>query len=774
MAGQLGDSDLAEGTALGRRGRYSAPPALALLARRGLTVWRSRRTGPVVKLLAAAVGVPLLITLAFGAVPFGVYLYGLVVGSLYALVAFGLILVYRANRIINFAQGALGAVPAITGILLLANRNWPYPVCVLIVLVGAPVTGALVEVVFVRRFLRSPRVILTLATIGVAQFLSFFVFILAVRWIPAQANQGFSINTPFSGHHVVVGGVNFTADSLVTMIIVGAAGVGLTAFFRYTQVGLAVRAAAENSDRAQLIGVPVNRVRTVVWMIAGLLSAVAIFQRTVLLDQLPTASGAAGFSTTELLYGLAPAVVARMESFPIALAAGLAFGVIEQGTFYATRNTDVASAIVLPLVLVALLVQRSRLSRAEDTGVATWREVKEFRPIPAELRHLPEVQWSRWGLWAVVAGLVLLAPKLAGTGRTDVASTLMIYAIIGVSLVFLSGWGGQISLGQFAIAGIGGAVAGGLATNHGMGFLVCILLGGITGAALAVAIGIPALRLPGLFLGVTTLALSTNTEFFFLQTRYFPWLLPPESAHVTRPVLFGGRLNLQGDLAYYYACVFVLVLAVACARSIRSHRSGRVIIAARDNARAAQSFGINLTRTRLAAFAMSGFFAAVAGALFAYLESAIDPTFFTPDRSITVFAMAVIGGLTTVGGAVAGAVYVVGFDYFLPNYSLLATGAGMLLVLMFFPGGLAELGFTLRDSFLRTVANRRRVVVPSLVADVRVAEVEQEAQEQVVIEAAEQAAEDLQTAAVPVEAPAANGAGRRARTPARKKAGAVP
>jgi branched-chain amino acid transport system permease protein len=749
MAGELGGTNMAGEATPGRRGRVVVPPVLADLGRRARAAWRSRRAGPLLKLGAAVAGVPLLITVAFGAVPFGVYLYGLVVGSLYALVAFGLILVYRANRVINFAQGALGAVPAITGILLLANRNWPYPVCVLIVLVGAPVTGALVEVLFIRRFLRSPRVILTLATIGVAQFLSFFVFILAVKWIPAQENKGFSIVTPFSGHHVQLGGVIFTADSLVTMVIVLAAGAGLTAFFRYTQVGLAVRASAENADRAQLIGVPVNRVRTIVWMIAALLSAVAIFQRTVLLDQLPTGSGASGFSTTELLYGLAPAVVARMESFPIALAAGLAFGVIEQGTFYATRNTDVAAAIVLPLVLVALLVQRARLSRAEDSGVATWREVKEFRPIPAELRLLPEVQWSRWGLWAVLAGLVLLAPKLAGTGRTDVASTLMIYAIIGVSLVFLSGWGGQISLGQFAIAGIGGAVAGGLATHHGMGFLYCVLLGGLTGAALAVAIGIPALRLPGLFLGVTTLALSTNTEFFFLQTRYFPWLLPPESAHITRPVLFGGRLNLQGDLAYYYACVFVLVLAVACARSIRSHRSGRVIIAARDNARAAQSFGINLTRTRLAAFALSGFFAAVAGALFAYLESAIDPTYFTPDRSITVFAMAVIGGLTSVGGALAGAAYVVGFDYFLPNYSLLATGAGMLLVLMFFPGGLSELGFTLRDAFLRNVAQRRRVVVPSLVADVRqVTEDPRELEAQVVQEAGELASEDLAAAGV--------------------------
>src|SRR5579884_3200934 len=142
-----------------------------------LTVWRHPRYGAALKLLATVVAIPVLITVVFGAVPFGVYAYGLVVGSLYALLSFGLILVYRANRVINFAQGSLGAVPAFTGILLLANRNWPYAICVGIVLLGAPVAGALVEILFIRRFLRSPRVILTLATIGVAQLLSFFVFI---------------------------------------------------------------------------------------------------------------------------------------------------------------------------------------------------------------------------------------------------------------------------------------------------------------------------------------------------------------------------------------------------------------------------------------------------------------------------------------------------------------------------------------------------------------------------------------------------------------------
>src|SRR5205085_6386079 len=109
------------------------------------------------------------------------------------------------------------------------------------------------------------------------------------------------------------------------------------------QVGLAVRASAENVDRAHLMGVPVNRVRTIVWVIAALLSGVAIFQRTLVLNQPPAGIG----SYSQLLYGLAPAVIARMVSFPVALAAGVALGAVDQAVFYATRNANVSSAIIL-------------------------------------------------------------------------------------------------------------------------------------------------------------------------------------------------------------------------------------------------------------------------------------------------------------------------------------------------------------------------------------------------------------------------------------------
>jgi branched-chain amino acid transport system permease protein len=447
-------------------------------------------------------------------------------------------------------------------------------------------------------------------------------------------------------------------------------------------------------------------------MIAAVLSGVGVFQRTILLGNLP--AGLTGATT--LLYGLAPAVIARMQSIPVCVVAGFGIGIIDVGTFYATRNSTLSTALVLPIVVIALLMQRGKLSRAEDSGVETWRQVKEVRPIPEELLGERSVQVMRWVI-RVGFGIVALAlPYLTGKGRTDLASVLIVYAIAGVSLVVLTGWAGQISLGQFAFVGVGAAVAGGLVANHGTDFITALVIAGLVGAGFSVLIGLPAVRLPGLFLAVTTLAFSANIQYFFLERRYFGWLLPKAGDFVERPILW-GRLDLRGDYAFYYTCLFFCVLAAASARSVRAHRSGRILMAVRDNPRSAQSYGISATRTRLAAFAISGFFAAVAGGLFAHIEGVVDPKQFSPAQSLQIFAMTVIGGLTSVGGAFAGALYVLGFQYFLPDYSLLASGIGMLMLLLFFPGGISELGINLRDAFLRRVALKKQIHVPSLVAD---------------------------------------------------------
>jgi hypothetical protein len=168
-----------------------------------------------------------------------------------------------------------------------------------------------------------------------------------------------------------------------------------------------------------------------------------------------------------------------------------------------------------------------------------------------------------------------------------------------------------------------------------------------------------------------------------------------------------------------------------------------VLIAVRDNQRAAPAYSINLARTKLAAFAISGAIAAFAGVLLAYQVGAIDYQSYGMVPSIDVFVFTVVGGLTSLGGAIAGVIILDSVKLFgSQNFSFLASGFGILIILLFLPGGFAEGFFKMRDNFLRWVANRNDILVPSLVADRRV---EPEEAEKSVIEAAEQHVEEVES-----------------------------
>ena len=652
----------------------------------------------------------------FNGVPFGIILNGLVIGTLYALVAFGLILIYRANRLISFVQAGLGAVPGLLGLLLITRRGVPYPIAVLVMLLGAVAIGFLVEFLIMRRFTKSPRLIATVATIGVAQILTLLEIFLP-GWVGGSAFVESSFPTPFQGIKVEIEGVIFNGDYLAIVVVASAIMIGLGLFFRYTSIGIAVRASAENAERAALLGIPVRNVSTIVWIIAAICSAAAVFLRAPVVG-LPAGGS---ISPLLLLYGLAAAIVARMDSLPRALLAGMAIGVIDQSAVFGTSKTDLGAALMLPLILVALLSQRSLVSRAMDTGVSSFRALREFRPIPVELRDLPEVRRARTAGLFAVAAVALLAPVVLGEVRANLLSLIVIYAMIAVSLVILSGWAGQISLGQFAFAGVGAAVGGGLSANYGVDFFACLIAAGVGGAVVAVLIGLPALRVQGLFLAVVTLAFAATVQNVVLSPQYFGWLLPDPSTPVGRPVLY-GTVDVRSDTAFYYVCLAMLVLAYLSARSLRSSRSGRVFIALRDNVRAAQSYGLSSSRSRLVAFGVSGFIAAVAGALLSFQQGAVDQGAFPLSQSIEVFIFTVVGGLTSLPGAILGAVYYTSLQSLGPalgfeTLAALGTGVGVLLLLLLLPGGLAEGCFRLRDGALRKVAARRGIRVASLVAD---------------------------------------------------------
>ncbi len=380
---------------------------------------------------------------------------GMVLGSVYALIALGLILVYRANRVINFAQAQLGAVPAVIALLLIAKRGVPYLAVLPIVVLGAALLGAGTEATIVRRFSNAPRLIVTVVTVGVGLLLVVLEFVAKLA-IGGELidSLAFDYNSPVSGFRWRWGVQTFTGDHLMAVIVTGAAVLALGAFFKLTDMGIAVRASAENGERASLLGIPVKRVSTVVWALAAVLSSIGIFLRGPLFGI--NLSGNTGLSV--LLFGLAIAVMARMDSLPLAFGSGLLIGAVNQAVIFATNRAAITNAVMFVVIVAALLLQSGALSRAMEMGASSWQTVREYRPVPAELRQVREVVMVRRVLTALIALVAAGGPWIFGEGQVPELVVLVIYAMIGVSLVVLMGWTGQISLGQYAIAGVSSGV----------------------------------------------------------------------------------------------------------------------------------------------------------------------------------------------------------------------------------------------------------------------------------------------------------------------------
>ena len=685
---------------------------MGLVVRRHLASVRGRRAlayvPPVAILALQQIAYPL---------PVGVFVRGVLIGGVTALIALGMALIYRSNRIVNFAQGDLGAAPAVLVFLLLSEWGWPYPVAVVAGAAAAFLLGGVVELAVVRRFFRAPRLVLTVATIGLAQLLT-GIAVLLPRWFGIEGSfLAPRIEDPFDVR-VEIGGTIFRANSIVALIVTPLLVLGLVLFLRGTKLGIAIRASADRADRAALLGVPVKRLQTLVWAIAALLAFAATFLRAGILG-LPVGSV---LSLGILLRSLTALLLGGLVHLPVIGLSAVALGVLElgidwhQGDPFPLLGTDTPplDAILAVVVLVALVMRRRGNGRTDIDDQSSWQATDEVRPVPRELARLPEVRGARIGIAAALAVGAVALPHVLAVDQSLKASAVFVYAILALSIVVLTGWAGQVSLGQVAFFAIGAALAGKLTHTWHVDLLLSTVIAGLAGALAAVLVGLPALRYRGLYLAVTTFAFALATTAYFLNRGYFAWV--PNQRIEREPVL--GRIDISSPTRIYYVMLAGLVLVLVGLRGIRHSRTGRVLIALRDNERAAQAYSVDVVRAKLTAFAISGFVAAFAGALFVHHQQAFGSGPYQPSENLAVFAMAVVGGVTSLPGALLGALYLLGTRWFLPlEWQFLATGFGVLLVLMLLPSGLGGLLYAVRDHALRWIAIRRGLLVPSLLAD---------------------------------------------------------
>ena len=634
-------------------------------------------------------------------VPRNIVIIGLIRGLTYALLAIGITLVYRASRVINFAHGEIGALPAVLIPIFVLNLGWPYPVALVLALLSAAVLGGLFEFSIVRPLRNASRLTVLVATIGAAQLLFF-----AGALLPKGGDfAGKSYPTPFDAT-VRIGSLTLGEGDLTILVAVPLLTIALAVFLTRSRLGKASRASAENAAAARLAGVPVERVSLAIWTIAGLLAGIS----AILIGPTRPLGMTEALGPNLMLRALAASMLGGLAGFSPALFAGLAIGLLESLVVWNFPIGGALDIALLAAIAISFFVKRGLGTIARGSETSSWSLAASIPPLPPTITSLARVRWVQsFGVAAVVVTMAYLPTMLSSSEQFFLAG-VSLFAIFGLSLVVLTGLAGQVSMGQFAFVAVGAAFGGRLyqaGIPHGPALVLATLIGG----GFALVIGIPTLRIRGLFLAVITLAFSAAASGWLLQQ---DWLNHrgangSTSMSIPRPESLGVDFN--SGIRYYWVCLSALVLTAALVHRLRGTGLGKRMVAVRDNEPSAASVAVSPGVTKLIAFVISGMIAAFGGFLYGGLlvnfSSDIGGT-FGASQSLALVVMTVFGGVTTITGAILGAVWVQGIPRILgEDWGLLSSGIGVLAVLLVLPGGLASLIFKVRDRVIEVLVERR-------------------------------------------------------------------
>ena len=617
-------------------------------------------------------------------------LLGTIFGLGYALLGIGLVLAYRSSGFINFAHGSIGLVAASMMSVVVNDYGVPYWVGFVGALIVAALLAAGIESFVVRKLATAPKVLSMVATLGAAEAL----LLLSLSFSKGGLGGGSFPQPPGFPRFDLTVFVSPSATALLFLspVVVG----GLYLFLQRSRFGLAIRGAAANPDSATLAGVDPRHMAMLSWALAG---GIAAFAAMLIIPNQSTVTADA-LGPDFIIRGLAVAALARFANLPIALLAGLGIGMVEQIMISNPEATGWFEIALFVLILAGVALQ----VRAGREQPERWSSLAPSRRLPDSYREV----WLIRNLGWVVGGAAAVAAALVPLGISNrsafVLSTVVAFATIGISVSFLTGLAGQLSLGQVAFAAIGAVAGVRVAVDTGS-LVLGLLCGGAVGAVVSAAVGLPALRLRGLLLAIATLAFALAT---------FSWLLRQDWAFgaglSSRPAsVFGIELNTSRAFYFVALAVFVAVLAVATV--LRRSSFGRSLVAVRDNEAAARVLQIAPRRLLLQGYAFAGFVAGVGGVILAMSNTFVTRSIFTPSDSINVVSLAVIGGLSELTGPLFGAAYLIGVREFfdLELSALAGLNAAWLILILEQPRGIHGLLETTRRNLIDQIARLRGI-----------------------------------------------------------------
>jgi branched-chain amino acid transport system permease protein len=549
---------------------------------------------------------------------------GIVIGSIYAIAASGLVLTYTTSGIFNFAHGGIGMFMAFVYWELRFHNNWPAPLAIFMVVgVFAPLMGAVIERVLMRNLAGRATGTSLVVTIG----LMVMLMGLAQGLWPPESRQ---FPEFFQGSGFRLAGIFVTTHQVIT-IIVGAVS---AAFFWYllnkTRIGTAMRAVVDDRGLAALNGVSPARISLLAWAMGASLAAVAgILIAPVLNLEILNL-------TLIVVVCYAAAVVGLLKSLPRTFAGAMILGLLTAYLEFRFIHADKIPGLrgslpTLMLFVVLLLLPEERLRVGRLAGERGPRVPNLFESV-------------RGGVILVIAA-TLVSFLLSDADLVRMGQGLAL-AIVMLSLVVLTGYGGQTSLAQMTFVGMGAfAMARFGAGGNPLGYLMAPLLAAPIGALVA----LPALRLQGLYLALATMAFGV-----LAQEMLFPraWLFGSGTRDVPRLDVFG--VSFASEQTFFILLAVAFALMAIFVLMLRRGRFGRLVSAMRDSPAACTTLGVNLTTTKLGVFALSAAMAGLAGAFYGGLRGSAQTNDFLMFQSLPVLLMAVIGGITTVSGALIG------------------------------------------------------------------------------------------------------------------------
>jgi branched-chain amino acid transport system permease protein len=557
-------------------------------------------------------------------------LFGLMLGCVYAIAAMGLVLTYTVTGVFNFAHGAVGMLAAFCYYDLRVTHDVPTPIALLVVVVvGAPLVGFVVERLL-RRFQGADfatslvvTVALTVALLGLSQRL----------FDPGEARH---VPFLFGDRRIVLFDVPISYDRIAQVGVAAAVAFGLRFLLFGTPLGARMRAVVDDPDLARLSGVRSANVARASWMIGFSLAALGgvLFAGGENLNAIVL--------TLLVLNAYGAAMIGRLTSLPMTFVGALLLGLCQELTnvTWLWPEGDVFARIQLAipglfLVVAVLLVPSFRLSAGRVVG----------RDQPA----VPSLRTSLVAGAVLVAGIAVAGALTADRFDTHLVRGVVI-ATIALSLVALTGLSGQVSLTQYLFVGVGAFVTGKV---FGGDTVAGMLLGGLVAAALGVLVALPAVRLRGLHLALSTFGIALIGREAILGD---PRVFGLGGLSVGRPDVLG--ISTASDAAFATWCAFVFAVLAVLIGVVRRSWFGRQLTAVRDSELAAATLGLRVRWAKVAIFAFSAFVAGCAGALYGGLAGAVQGSQFEPVNSLVILLFAYVGGITTVtGAALAGTLF---------------------------------------------------------------------------------------------------------------------